>query len=282
MPASSGIAEGPSIAIRVTQPLAIEAPAPASAPQRICVVPVRTGDTAKTGLADRIYSWFEFAVATLGLLVGLPLMAVVAVLIRIDSPGPILFRHRRPARSRIVRGRELQGRPDFNPPPGGFEPDELYYVPRYFYLVKFRTMHVDAATRFPQYYSQSRFSDGDFRAIPFKISNDPRVTRVGRLLRKLSLDELPNLWSVLVGDMRLVGPRPEDPYLLSHYTPDEMYKFSCKPGITGLAQVHGRSLLTCGETIAWDLQYIRSRTVTLDLQILLATIRNLFTGAGAF
>ena len=101
------------------------------------------------------------------------------------------------------------------------------------------------------------------------IQDDPRVTRVGGTLRKLSLDEIPNLWSVVVGDMSLVGPRPEAPEVLQYYTPEEMTKFTCKPGITGLAQISGRGLLNWGETLALDLQYVRNRSVALDLKIIL-------------
>jgi lipopolysaccharide/colanic/teichoic acid biosynthesis glycosyltransferase len=102
------------------------------------------------------------------------------------------------------------------------------------------------------------------------------------LLRTLSVDELPNLWSVLIGDMRLVGPRPEAPEVLQYYTPEEMIKFTLKPGITGLAQVGGRGLLNWGETLALDLQYVRTRSIALDLKIILLTIKRVVTRDGAF
>ena len=114
------------------------------------------------------------------------------------------------------------------------------------------------------------------------LQNDPRVTRVGGFLRRLSLDELPNLWSVVIGDMSLVGPRPEAPEVLQYYTPEEMRKFTLRPGITGLAQISGRGLLNWGETLALDLQYVRTRSVTLDLKIILLTIRRVLTRHGAF
>lgn len=110
----------------------------------------------------------------------------------------------------------------------------------------------------------------------------PRVTRVGRLLRKLSIDELPNLWSVVKGDMALVGPRPEAPEVLQYYTPEEMVKFTLKPGITGLAQIRGRGLLDWGETIALDLEYLQNRSVLLDLKIIILTILRVITRHGAF
>jgi lipopolysaccharide/colanic/teichoic acid biosynthesis glycosyltransferase len=232
-------------------------------------------------LAETIYRGFEVAVASIGLIIGLPLLLIAAVLIRYDSPGPALFFHKRPARSIMVRGRDLKDRADLQPPPGGYELDALYYVPSYFTLMKLRTMYHDARTRFPQFYAYE-FAPGEFRFQYPTHRNDPRVTRVGRVLRKLSVDELPNLWSVLVGDMRLVGPRPEAPEVLQYYTPQEMYKFVCKPGITGLAQINGRGFLNWGETLAWDLEYVRTRSVTLDLKIILVTLKHVISGTGAF
>jgi lipopolysaccharide/colanic/teichoic acid biosynthesis glycosyltransferase len=219
--------------------------------------------------------------ASIGLVVGVPLMLSAAIMIRLDSPGPALFLHKRPARSNRVRGRDIVGRPDLDPPPGGYDPDAEYYVPSYFTLVKFRTMQHDARTRFPSYYDYKYTAENFHSQFP-TIHDDPRVTRVGRILRKLSVDELPNFWSVLIGDMRLVGPRPEAPEVLQYYKPEEMIKFSLKPGITGLAQVGGRGLLNWGETLALDLQYVRTRTVALDLKIILLTIRRVLTRHGAF
>jgi len=168
-----------------------------------------------------------------------------------------------------------------NPPPGGYEPDTMYYVPNYFTLAKFRTMYHDAKARFPEFYAY-KFAQGEFHQQFPTIRYDPRVTRVGRILRKFSIDELPNLWSVLIGDMRLVGPRPEAPEVLQYYSPEEMYKFACTPGITGLAQINGRGLLNWGETLRWDLQYIRTRSVALDLKIILLTLTRVLTRRGAF
>jgi lipopolysaccharide/colanic/teichoic acid biosynthesis glycosyltransferase len=189
--------------------------------------------------------------------------------------------HQRPGRSRIVCGRDLKGRTDLLPPPGGFDADSLYYVPSYFTLVKFRTMYSDARTRFPDFYAYKYTPDEFHRQYP-TIRHDPRVTRVGRVLRKLSVDELPNLWSVLAGDLRLVGPRPEAPEVLRYYSPEEMYKFAYKPGITGLAQINGRGLLNWGETIGFDLQYVRTRSVGLDLKIILMTLMRVSMRHGAF
>jgi lipopolysaccharide/colanic/teichoic acid biosynthesis glycosyltransferase len=244
---------------------------------------VPAGDVVASShwLVEAIYRAFEILVALVGLMASLPLMVIAVALIRLDSPGPALFFHKRPARSTILRGRDLEGRADLRPPPGGYQADGLYYIPSYFTLVKLRTMYSDASARFPHFYAY-KFAPGEFHRQYPTHRYDPRVTRAGRILRKLSIDELPNLWSVLVGNMRLVGPRPEAPEVLQYYTLEEMYKFAYKPGITGLAQVNGRGFLNWGETLAWDLQYIRTRSVALDLKIIAATIKHVFTRRGAF
>jgi lipopolysaccharide/colanic/teichoic acid biosynthesis glycosyltransferase len=244
---------------------------------------VLVGDVVSSSgpLAEALYRGFEVLVALIGLTLGLPVMLVEALLIRRDSLGPILFFHRRPGRSVMRRGRDLAGRADLIPPPGGYQPDLLYYVPSYFWLVKFRTMYHDARARWPEYYAY-KFVPEEFHHQPTTYIDDPRVTRIGRMLRQLSVDELPNLWCVLIGDMRLVGPRPEAPEVLQYYTADEMYKFACKPGITGLAQINGRGLLKWGEVLTWDLRYIRTRTVWLDLKIIFTTIKYVLLRHGAF
>ncbi|MBV9018903.1 MAG: sugar transferase [Alphaproteobacteria bacterium] len=247
---------------------------------RLRVVPMREVP-GSSRWAEIFYRGFEIGVATIGLIVGLPLLLIGAALIRVDSPGSVLFFHRRPARSVMRRGRDLEGRADLIPPPGGYEPDQLYYMPSYFTIAKLRTMYSDARARFPELYAY-KFAPEEFRRQYPTMRFDPRVTRVGRIMRKLSIDELPNLWSVLVGDMRLVGPRPEAPEVLQYYTAEEMYKFACKPGITGLAQINGRGLLDWGQTIAYDLEYVRRRSVSLDLKILLITLKQVLLRHGAF
>jgi lipopolysaccharide/colanic/teichoic acid biosynthesis glycosyltransferase len=244
-------------------------------------VPVRDVVGSSGRLAEALYRGFEVLVALLGLTLALPVMLVEALLIRLDSPGPVLFFHRRPGRSIMVRGRDLEGRTDLLPPPGGYEPDNLYYVPSYFRLVKFRTMYREARSRWPELYAY-KFEPEEFHRQHTTHEFDPRVTRIGRILRQLSVDELPNLWCVLVGDMRLVGPRPEAPEVLQYYTPQEMYKLACKPGITGLAQINGRGLLNWGQVLAWDLQYVRTRCVGLDLKIIFTTVKHVIIRHGAF
>jgi len=274
---SLGVAIGHGLAPRTRT----SADAGSSHHSRLCAVPVGDVLGRSHWAAEAAYRAFEILVALIGLLASLPLLLLAAALIRLDSPGPALFFHKRPARSVVMRGRDLEERADLRPPTGGYRPDGLYYVPSYFTIVKLRTMHIDARDRFPQFYAY-KFTPGEFHRQYPTHRDDPRVTRIGRVLRKLSVDELPNFWSVLVGDMRIVGPRPEAPEVLQYYTPEEMYKFVCKPGISGLAQVNGRGFLNWGETLAWDLRYIRTRSTALDLKIILLTLRNLITRRGAF
>lgn len=259
-----------------------EGPSSSADAGKVWAVPVKGGAERRTGGAIGVAYWcFEFVFAIIGLIVGAPFILIASILICCDSPGSPIYIHRRPGRSKIARGRNLIGRTDLRAPAEGFIDDALYYVPSYFYLFKLRTMYSDSRSRFPQLY-EYRFAPESFRSSFPTLQEDPRVTRVGRLLRKLSVDELPNLWSVLTGELSLVGPRPEAPEVLQYYRPEEMYKFSCKPGITGLAQVNGRGLLNWGETIDCDLRYIRDWSVALDLKILFRTIVSVTTRHGAF
>jgi lipopolysaccharide/colanic/teichoic acid biosynthesis glycosyltransferase len=260
---------------------AVSTPKAMSNHQLVHAVPVINIVGRSSWLGEALYRIFEIIIAGIGLLLGLPLMLLEAALIRWDSPGPVLFFHRRPGRSTMMWGRDLERRSDLQPPSGGYAPDRLYYVPSYFHLVKFRTMYSDARSRFPELYAYD-FAPEEFHQQYGTERHDPRVTRIGAILRTLSLDELPNLWSVLVGNMRLVGPRPEAPEVLPYYTPDEMYKFACKPGVTGLAQINGRGLLNWGETLTWDLKYVRTRNVWLDLKIIFITFKYVLVRRGAF
>ena len=246
----------------------------------IHAIPVGVRESRSSGVVEAAYRVSEILLALVGLVVASPVIFVIAVLIRLDSPGPAFFFHKRPARSLRVRGRDLAGCSHFIPPPGGYDNNAEYFVPNYFYLIKFRSMYQDSRIRFPEYF-HSEYIREDFREKYSHIQNDPRITRVGRVLRKLSVDELPNLWSVVTGHLRLVGPRPEAPETLQYYSPEEMLKFTCKPGITGLAQVGGRGLLNWGQTLALDLQYVRTRTVWLDIKIILLTIKQVITRHGA-
>jgi lipopolysaccharide/colanic/teichoic acid biosynthesis glycosyltransferase len=190
--------------------------------------------------------------ACLLLVVGLPVMAVLAVIIKLDSPGPALFRQ-----------------------------DRVTLGGRHFRFYKFRTMYVDAKERFPDLYAY-QFTDSSFDDAFYKLADDPRNTRFGAWLRRTTLDELPNLFNVLKGDLSLVGPRPELPELVRYYRPEELACFFTKAGLTGLAQVAGRSLLTVRERLTLDLRYVSHQTLLLDLRILWRTLIVVVARKGAF
>ena len=190
----------------------------------------------------------DIAGASLALVVASPLLLLIVAAIRVDSDGPAIFRQRR------IGLKEVD-----------------------FMVNKFRTMCSGAdPTPHREYIAQlvsgagERISDGDQSL--FKLTVDDRVTRVGRFLRKLSLDELPQLWNVLRGEMSLVGPRPVVPYELEHYSASSYRRFEVKPGITGLWQVSGRNEKSYAEMIALDVEYVETRSLRLDLGILVKTI----------
>jgi lipopolysaccharide/colanic/teichoic acid biosynthesis glycosyltransferase len=198
----------------------------------------------------------DVAVSAVLLLVLLPIFLALAAAIRLDSPGRVLYRQRRVGR-------------DQDP----------------FTVNKFRTMHSGAGHETHRQYvigliaGQSDTDEGEPNF--FKMANDDRVTRVGHFLRKSSLDELPQLWNVLRGDMSLVGPRPPIPYEVEHYPPHWFDRFAVKPGMTGLWQVSGRSELTLEEMIALDIEYARSRSLWLNVKILARTVPVVLIGRGA-
>jgi lipopolysaccharide/colanic/teichoic acid biosynthesis glycosyltransferase len=180
--------------------------------------------------------------AAIGLLLLLPLLLAAAIAIRLETPGPAIFRQTRVG---------LNGRT--------------------FTLVKFRGMFADARERFPEHYRYDHRQD-QAQDLRFHQTNDPRVTRVGQFLRRTSVDELPNLINVLMGQMSLVGPRPEIPEMLPYYGAAQALVLSVKPGITCLSKITGRDELTLAETIAADLDYVRRRSISLDLEILARTV----------
>lgn len=180
-----------------------------------------------------------FALALLA--VAWPILLALTVLIRLDSKGPAIY-----TQSRIGRGGQL------------------------FAFKKFRTMYTDARERFPELY-RYHYSPQELDDLRFKTAVDPRHTRVGRWLRRTSLDELPNLINVLRGEMSLVGPRPEIPDMLPYYEPEELVKFAVPPGLTGYAQIRGRNVLRFKETLANDLEYVRDRGLKIDLAVLVRT-----------
>ena len=220
------------------------------------------------------------------------MFVVIAILIRLDSPGPIIFRHKR---ARLSRRRGVAG---------GWSGKERRSVKGFgqpFELYKFRTMYADARARFPQLYAY-KYTDEELVTLPIKVlvgSNldsgstasavvslddqwaDPRVTKIGRWLRRTSLDELPNFWNILKGDMHLIGPRPDIEENICYYRDDHLRKLDVKPGGTGLAQVNGRGTLTFHETNEFDVEYVENRSLMTDLRILFKTVLVVFKGVGA-
>jgi lipopolysaccharide/colanic/teichoic acid biosynthesis glycosyltransferase len=190
----------------------------------------------------------DIVVATLCLVVLLPVFLLVAVAIRLDSSGWVIFRQKR-------LGRHL-------------EP---------FTINKFRTMRADAGHDTHRAYV-ARLIRGEAETYKageesvFKLAGDTRVTRLGRFLRRSSIDELPQLWNVIRGDMSLVGPRPPLHYEVEHYHAPWFERFAVKPGLTGLWQVSGRSSTTFEEMIALDIEYVRRRSFWLNVWILLRTV----------
>lgn len=194
----------------------------------------------------------DIAVAIALLLLTIPILFVVALLIKLDSPGPAIFRQVRVGKNG-----------------------------RLFTFYKFRTMHVDARERYAHLYRYN-YTPEEFLKYRFKNEQDPRLTPFGRRLRRTTLDELPNLYNVLKGDMSLVGPRPEIPEMARLYQPYQTKKFLVKPGVTGLAQVNGRGLLTIQDTLRYDLDYVDNRGWKTDLAIVLKTIKVTALRTGAF
>jgi lipopolysaccharide/colanic/teichoic acid biosynthesis glycosyltransferase len=142
-------------------------------------------------------------------------------------------------------------------------------------------MYVDARERFPELYAY-KYKDDEVQGVKFKIPNDPRRTHLGRLLRKTTIDELPNFWNVLTGHMALVGPRPEILEMLPYYRGEDLLKFSVRPGVTGLAQTDGRGCLNFRETVDLDVIYVKTRSFWLDICIIFRTIKMVILGSGAF
>jgi exopolysaccharide biosynthesis polyprenyl glycosylphosphotransferase len=180
------------------------------------------------------------------LLLSLPLCFVIAVAIRLDSPGPLLYRSKRVGRKGTT-----------------------------FTCYKFRTMVQNADAL------KDRLSDLNERTgILFKIANDPRITRVGRILRKYSLDEIPQFWNVLIGDMSLVGPRPPIPGEYQQYELDHLKRLHVLPGITGLWQVQARRDPSFENYIHLDMHYVDNWSLWLDFKILLKTASVVVAGTG--
>jgi|YNPNPStandDraft_1061719.scaffolds.fasta_scaffold01944_2 exopolysaccharide biosynthesis polyprenyl glycosylphosphotransferase len=205
-------------------------------------------DPAIDGFNRLLKRLLDLVLATVGIVLAAPLMLVIALAIRLDSPGPVLFRQQRVGENG-----------------------------RLFTIYKFRTMTPDAEQR-----QQEVLRHVAANQVIHKWPDDPRVTRVGRFLRRSSLDELPQLFNVLKGDMSLVGPRPELPWLVERYEPWQRKRFAVPPGITGWWQINGRSDRPMHLHTDDDLYYIQHYSPLLDLRILWRTIGVVLRGKGAY
>jgi exopolysaccharide biosynthesis polyprenyl glycosylphosphotransferase len=199
-------------------------------------------------LRQAVKSVFDRVAAVILLLILAPVLITLALLVRFTSPGPALF-----LQTRIGRNG------------------------RAFRMVKFRSMVVDAESRLDEIAGANE-QDGPL----FKVREDPRITRVGRFLRRSSMDELPQLFNVLAGSMSLVGPRPPLHAEVATYSDDVWERLRVKPGITGLWQVSGRSDLTWEESVRLDLHYVESWSLWLDMVVLCKTARAVLRAEGAY
>jgi exopolysaccharide biosynthesis polyprenyl glycosylphosphotransferase len=190
----------------------------------------------------------DVLISLVALPLAMPIMIVTAIAIKLDSHGPVFFMQNRVGK---------WGKP--------------------FKCYKFRSMYVDAEARKAELMHLNEADE-----IVFKIADDPRVTRVGRIIRKLSIDEVPQIFNVLRGEMSWVGPRPPVPSEVAQYAYDQMMRLTVTPGITGLQQVSGRSTLSFNRWIELDLEYIQQQSLAKDIEILVKTIPAVISGKGAF
>lgn len=208
--------------------------------------------TENTGEPTAVYSvakrMTDIGLASLALIALAPLMIITAVCIALESSGSVLFKQVRVGKD----GRS-------------------------FNMWKFRSMRSGSDAQKKDLGDQSDMSGG----VRFKMKNDPRITRVGQLIRKLSIDELPQLFNVLCGTMSLVGPRPALPTEVALYTPWQRLRLNAKPGITCVWQVSGRSSIPFLQQVEMDLQYIRDASFSLDIELLLKTIPAVLLARGA-
>ena len=188
-----------------------------------------------------------------GSLVGMillsPVFAGIAIAVKLSSPGPVIF-----SQTRVGR------------------------YGRHFKFYKFRSMRQDAEAQKAALMARNESRDG----VIFKMKDDPRITKVGRFLRRTSLDELPQLWNVFIGDMSLVGPRPPVPSEVAEYTLEDRKRLDVIPGITCLWQIKGRSEIPFNEQVRLDKEYILAPSIWKDLVILLKTIPAILGGKGAY
>ena len=191
----------------------------------------------------------DIVVSATALILLAPVFLLIAAAVRLESPGPVLFKQ-----TRVGRWGQL------------------------FTMWKFRSMYADAEARKAALMARNEMAGG----VTFKMKDDPRITRVGRIIRKTSLDELPQLWNVLIGDMSLVGPRPPVPGEVDQYSLMDRRRLEVIPGITCIWQVSGRSEIPFDQQVELDVRYIESQSLLTDLRLLIKTVPALLFGSGAY
>jgi lipopolysaccharide/colanic/teichoic acid biosynthesis glycosyltransferase len=212
--------------------------------------------TASTqGLGWTIKRILDVSIASVCLVLLSPVMLIIAIWIKYDSAGPAIYRHLRVGKN---------GKP--------------------FWMYKFRSMTTGGEDKgYMEYLRQLIESEQNGDGIPYnKMSNDPRITRVGGILRKYYLDELPQFWNIVKGEMSLVGPRPHVQFEVEHYTPEQRSRLIVRPGATGLWQVVGKADCTFSELIDLDLEYIENWSPGLDNKIMLQTVMLMVQGGEGF
>lgn len=206
---------------------------------------------------SRYFLWKRIVdiVVSAALLLALsPVMLVVALAVSLTTPGPVLFRQRRVGKD----GEEFE-------------------------MLKFRSMRHNSDSRRHQeaiknYMAGKKLDTASDSKSPYKLTNDTRVTQVGRIIRKTSLDELPQLWNVLMGQMSMVGPRPPIPYEVERYSPRALERLRGKPGVTGPWQVYGRNKVTFAQMVEMDIAYLENRSILYDLKLIALTVPAVICG----
>ncbi len=235
-------------------------------PNALCLV------SKNKGVYYRVKRIVDIVVASFLLIILSPLMLLTAILIYLYSPGPLFFVQERVGAKRLQYG------------------DYSYWKRVNFRCYKFRTMKVNADPSIHKAYIKALINNDEAQMTalqgaptqPRKLVNDARVISPGKFLRKLSLDELPQFWNVLRGDMSLVGPRPAIPYEVEMYKPWHLRRLEVQPGITGLQQVTARNTIDFDQQVLLDIEYITNQSLWLDLKIILKTPLTVISTTGAY